>query len=131
MYFISRNNAIYSYIAHTSTMRRYIATLFFAIMMVIVGFYGIYTPLKAHITVSRLEHARLQKQYEELERVKENNKELLSLVDTRKKNINAYIVADDKRQQDCNKRMQFVFDTITQLELKLNSYDTCKVKDKK
>lgn len=131
MYFISRNNAVYHYIAHTNTMRRYIATLFFIITFGITSFYGIYIPLKAHITVSMLERARLQKQYEEIERMRESNKELLVLVDTSKKNINVYLVADDQREQECSKRMQFVFDTISKLGLNLDSYNACSMKDKK
>lgn len=131
MYFISRNNTIYNYIAHTNAKRRYIATLFVLATLVIGGFYGMYMPLKAHIVLQKMERARLQKQYEDGEQTQKSNKELLSLVHMSKKNINDLVVADDKREELCNTRMQFVFDTATKLGLTLNAYGSCTTKDKK
>lgn len=131
MYFISRNNALYSYIAHTSPMRRYAATLFFIGTIVLIGFYAIYAPFRAHIVMNISERARLQKQSEEIDRVRDNNRELLIAVDTSKKNIKDLAVLDDNKEQECTKRMQFLFDTVAQLGLQLNSYASCGVKDKK
>jgi hypothetical protein len=131
MYFISRNNTIYNYIAHTSVKRRYFATLFILAVIVIGCFYGIYMPLAAHISLYKMERARLQKQYEDNELMQKNNKELLSLVHTSKKNMSEFAVADDKKEEYCSQRMQFVFDTTTKLGLMLNGYGSCNIKDKK
>jgi hypothetical protein len=130
MYFIPRNNAIYNYIAHTSSMRRYLATLFVGIIFTGICFYGIYIPLGAHIVLYKAEALRLQKQYEEIGQLDKSGSELLSLIDTGKKNSAAHVVGDDKREEYCNKRMQFVLDTVTKLGLTLNAYGSCKEKDK-
>lgn len=131
MYFISRNNAIYNYIAHTDTKRRYIATLFVLIVFVVIGFYGLYRPLGAHISMYKMERARLQKQYEETADLEKSNKDLLTIIHTNKKNIDEYAIADDARHEVCSQRMQFVFDTVAQAGLTLTMYGSCKEKDKK
>lgn len=130
MYFIPRNNAVYNYIAHTNVKRRYCATLFFVVLFGLVGFYGVYMPLAAHIKLSKIELARLKKQYEETEHIKKSNKEISLLTEASKKNIAASIIADDKQQEHCSKRIQYVFDTVAQLGLVLNSYGSCKEKNK-
>jgi Tfp pilus assembly protein PilO len=130
MYFIPRNNAFYNYIAHTSVKRRYSATLFVLVAIGLIGFYGIYMPLAAHIMMYRTELANLKKQQQESDLLKKNNKELLERIDTNKKNISEHIIADDAKENYCSQRMQFVFDTITKAGLTLISYGSCKGKDK-
>lgn len=131
MYFIPRNNAIYNYIAHTDIKRCYIATLFILAMFGVINFYGIYMPLIANITLLQVELAHLQKQHEDSEQLKKSNKEISISIDTNKKNIADHIVADDKKEVECSKRMQFVFDMVTKSDLALNSYGLCKENDKK
>lgn len=130
MYFISRNNVIYNYIAHTSSKRRYIATLFIVASLVVVCFYGIYIPLSTHIVMYKAEGMRLKKQYEELSQCKKSSNDLSSLVTTGKKNILGYAIPSDKREEHCHKRMLFVLDTISKSGLTLISYGLCKDKDK-
>jgi hypothetical protein len=131
MYFISRNNTIYNYIAHTDSKRRYIATLFVFTAALAAGFYGVYMPLKGHIVLSNAEKIGLQKQYEEVNGFENKSKELSLMIDTYKKNISAHAIAPDQKEEYCSKRMQYVFDTIKQSDLTLNSYGPCKEKDKK
>ena len=131
MYFIPRNNVVYNYIAHINKKRRYSVTLFVFIAMIILGFYGIYKPLIAHITLFKIERTRLQTQYEDIEQLKKTNKELSTHIQASKKNISEQVIADDKKEEYCNSRLQFIFDTITQLGLALNSYGSCKEQDKK
>lgn len=131
MYFIPRNNAFYNYIAHTDTKRRYIATLFLLVIFVVIGFYVLYKPLGGHISMYKMERARLQKQYEESVDLEKSNKDLLTIIHSNKKNIDEYAVADDVRHEVCSQRMQFVFDTVAQAGLTLTGYGSCKEKDKK
>jgi Tfp pilus assembly protein PilO len=131
MYFIPRNNAFYNYIAHTNVKRRYAATLFIMAGILLVGCYGIYKPLNAHIDVCRAELKQMQQKYQESEKLKKNNNEITLLIDTNKKNIKLYAVDNEKKEAYCSERMQFVFDTIAQLGLTLFSYNSCKEKDKK
>jgi Tfp pilus assembly protein PilO len=131
MYFIPRNNIVYNYIAHTDAKRRYIATLFVFIAMIAAGFYGVYMPLKGHIVLSNAEKIGLQKQYEEVGGLENKSKELSLMIDTYKKNISVHAVAAAQKEEYCSGRMQYVFDTIKQSRLTLNSYGPCKEKDKK
>lgn len=131
MYFISRNNKFYNYIAHTTIKRCYFATLFALIIMGIISFYGIYKPLIAHIVLCKTELTHLQKQYEQGNQLERSNGELSLLIDTRKKNIAVHAIADDAKQEWCTKNMQFIFEVITQSHLTLNAYGPCKEKDKK
>jgi Tfp pilus assembly protein PilO len=131
MYFIPRNNAFYNYIAHTNVKRRYAATLFIMLAVILVGFYGIYKPLNAHIDLCTAELRQMQQKYQESEKLKKNNSEIAALIDTNKKNIEMYAVDNEKKEAYCNERMQFIFDTVAQLGLTLSSYSSCKEKDRK
>lgn len=131
MYFIPRNNAIYNYIAHTDIKRRYSATLFVFAIAVTICFYGAYRPLIAHINLYKIERARLQKQCQESRDLEKSNKELFTIIETNKKNINEYVVSDDVRHAVCSQRMQFVFDTAVQAGLVLTGYVSSSEKDKK
>src|SRR3990172_8431868 len=130
MYFIPRNNSVYNYIAHTSSQRRYIATFFIVASLAGICFYGIYTPLSAHIILYKAESARLQKQYAEIGQADKSGQELLLLVETGKKNIAEHAMSADKREEQCHKSMQFILDTITKSGLTLTTYGSCKDKDK-
>lgn len=130
MYFIPRNNAVYNYIAHTDIKRCYIATLFVLAAFGMIGFYCVYMPLAGHITLLKVEIARLQKQQEDGEQLKKSNKEFSTSIDTNKKNIGEHVVEENKKAEECSKRMQFVFDAITKSGLALSSYGSCKEKDK-
>src|SRR5688500_8719659 len=117
MYFIPRNNKFYNYIAHTNIKRCYSATLFVLASATIIGFYGIYKPITAHIMLYKVELTRLKKQYEQGKQLEKSNSELSLLIDTRKKNIGAHIIPDEAQQKWCNKHMQFIFDVIAKLNL--------------
>jgi len=132
MYFIARNNVIYNYIAHTSVMRRYIATIGIVCVFFIGGMYLLYCPLMHYITLYTVERASLQKKYDELMHMNSGTQELSSFIDVSKKNISSHAAASSHEQQEqCHKRMLFVLDTITQLGLQLNAYGSCNTKDKK
>lgn len=130
MYFIARNNAIYNYIAHTSLRRCYSSTLLAVSAFFIVGMYGVYYPLVAHIALLKSECTMLQKKIDEIQELDKSGKELLEGVESGKKNIADYATASDKRIEHCHKRMLFVLDTIAQSGLTLNAYGSCKEKDK-
>jgi hypothetical protein len=130
MYFIARNNKIYNYIVHTSLKRCYLATLFFVGMFACVIFYCVYSPLLFHITLLQSEQAILQKKVDELAQMEKNNKELLTFVETGKKNIADHAVASDTREEHCHKRMLFVMEAITKSGLVLSAYGSCKENDK-
>jgi hypothetical protein len=130
MYFIPRNNAIYNYIAHTSTRRRYLATLFAVVALCAVLYYGAYIPLNNYIIVYKNEIVRLQKQQQEMRQCDKIIQDLSSLVTTSKNNIATCAVETDNREEYCYKRMMFILDTIAQSGLTLSTYGACKEKDK-
>jgi len=130
MYFIARNNAMYSYIAHTSLKRCYMATFIAVCAFFIIGIYGIYYPLLAHITLLKSESITLQKQFDEIAQLDSSRQEMSVSIDSGKKSIADRAVDSSQREEHCHKRMLFVLDTITQSGLTLNAYDSCKVKDK-
>ncbi len=130
MYFIPRNNAIYSYIAHTNAKRRYCATLFVLLALIIISFYGIYIPLNSHILLYKAEIARLQTQYQEMSQLKKQSDEVSSLIATSKKNINDAAIETDKKEDYCNKHMLYILDAIQQKGLILDTYGSCKEMDK-
>lgn len=131
MYFIARNNALYNYIAHTSTLRRYVVTFAVMSLFFVGGLYLIYYPLMSSIAVYKAEQIMLQKKYDELMLMKKKSDELLKSIDEHKKNIDTYALSMDKYDDHCHTKMVFILDTIAQLGLKLNSYGSCKEKDKK
>ncbi|HLW72734.1 MAG TPA: hypothetical protein VKR54_01665 [Candidatus Babeliales bacterium] len=130
MYFIARNNAIYNYIAHTNLRRCYSSTLLAVGAFFVIGMYGVYYPLIAHITLLQSERMMLQKKIDESEQLDKSGKELLAAVESGKKNIADYAIASDKHEEHCHKRMLFVLDTIAQSGLTLSAYGACKEKDK-
>ncbi len=130
MYFIPRNNALYNYIAHTSLKRCYAVTLIAVCAFFIVGIYGIYYPLCAHITLLKSERVLLQKKVDDIAQMEKGNKELSTFIETDKKNIADRAIALDKKEEDCHKRMLFIMDTIAQEGLTLSSYGSCKERDK-
>lgn len=130
MYFIARNNAIYSYIAHTSLRRCYMATLVMICAIFVIGIYGIYYPLVAHIILLQSECTKLQKQCDEIAQCGERNRTLLMSVEASKKNITDRALDSTMKEEHCQKRMSSILDIITQLGLTLNAYGSCKEKDK-
>lgn len=131
MYFIARNNKFYNYIAHTSVLHRYLATFGMVCAFFIGGMYVMYYPLVAYNAVYAVERIDLQKKYDELMQMNKSGQELTVLIELGKKNIAEHALSDDKRQEHCQKRMEFFLDTIAQLGLKLNTYGSCKEHDKK
>lgn len=130
MYFIARNNAIYSYIAHTSLKHCYLATLVAVCAIFVIGIYGIYYPLVSHIILLQAEHAKLQKQCDEMEQCDKTGQELLASVESGKKNIVDRAIDSHMKDEHCHKAMLSILETITQLGLTLNAYGSCKEKDK-
>jgi|SRR4030095_4902956 len=131
MYFIARNNKIYNYIAHTSFTRRYLVTFGVMCVFFIGCFYVLYSPLVDHIITFTAERINLQKKYDDLMQMNKNGNDLSVLIEENKKNISIHALSDDKRHEDCHTKMLFVLDTVAQLGLKLNTYGSCKEKDKK
>ncbi len=130
MYFIARNNAIYNYIAHTSLKRCYLAMLFSFSAFVVVGIYGVYYPLLGHIALLQSECMTLQKKSDDSVQLHKSGKELLTVVESSKKNIDDRAIASDKREEHCHQRMLFVLDSIAKAGLTLNVYGSCNTKDK-
>ena len=130
MYFIARNNAIYNYIAHTRSRRRWMTTLLAVSAIFFIGIYCIYYPLLADSTLLQSERMTLQKKYDELVSLDKSGKELLTFIESGKKNIADRAVVSDKREEHCHKRMLFVLDAIAKSGLTLNAYGSCKEKDK-
>lgn len=130
MYFIPRNNAFYNYIAHTSSRRRYIATLFSLTLLIGICFYGVYAPLNSHIRLYQAECLRLEKQYEEMNQLRKAGQELTALTESNKKNIVEHAIETAVRDEHCNKHMNYVLNAIAQASLTLTMYGSCKEKDK-
>jgi hypothetical protein len=130
MYFIARNNAIYSYIAHTSLRRCYLATLFTVGAFFVIGTYFVYYPLLAHITLLKSEHVALQKKYDEIAQLDKSGQELAIVIEAGKKKIVESAIMPDKRAEECHKRMLFVLDAVAKSGLTLNAYGSCKEKNK-
>ena len=130
MYFIARNNRIYNYIAHTSLRRCYGATLFAVSAFFIIGSYGAYFPLLAHIVLLQSERAILFNKVEELAQFDKSSQELNTSIESGKKKIDDYATVAGNREQGCHKRMLFVLDAVAKSELTLNTYGACKEKDK-
>jgi hypothetical protein len=131
MYFIARNNKLYNYIAHTSLVRRYMVTFGVVCAFFIGGMYLVYCPLTDYIVRYSAERAQLQSKYDELMQMNKSGQELSALIESNKTTISTHGISADKSQEECHKRMLFVLDTIAQLGLKLNAYDSCKEVDKK
>lgn len=131
MYFIPRNNAIYNYLAHTNTKRRYCATLFAFVTCMIGGYYGIYKPLISYILISKTELTRLQRQYRENIDIEKGNAHLSILIHTHKKYVADHVITEDKEEKACNKHRQYIFDLLEKLNIKLSSYGPCKETDNK
>ena len=106
------------------------ATLFMLCAFFVIGTYFVYYPLLAHITLLQSELVMLQKQSDEIAQFDKSGQEIVALVESGKKNIADRAVSSDKREEHCHKRMLFVLDTIAQLGLTLNAYDSCNTKDK-
>lgn len=130
MYFIPRNNAMYNYIAHTSLKRCYMATLFCVGGFLCIVFYCVYFPLSSHILLLQSEQMMLQKKIEDLVKIEKGSKELSSFVESGKKNIADHVITSDNREEHCHKRMLFVMEAVNELGLILNSFGSCKEKDK-
>lgn len=130
MYFIPRNNKFYNYIAHTDLKRCYAATFFCVIIFFVIGLYGIYYPLLAHILLLKTERTSLQKKSDEIEYLDKSKQALSKVVEVNKKYITDHAIVSDKRDEYCHKRMLFVLENITQTGLTLNSYGSCKEQDK-
>ncbi len=75
MYFLSRNNKVYSAIVHTRSRYRYLATLVCGTLLVALWFYGIYSPsvdmTKSYVT----EYDRLQIQAQRIRYIDKVNDE--------------------------------------------------------
>lgn len=130
MYFISRNNKIYSYIAHTSLKRCYMATLMAVCAFFIIGVYGVYYPLCAHIMLLQSERVMLQNKFDAIGQLGKNNEELSLSIESGKKSIDESAIALGKHAEHCHERMLFVLDTVTKLGLTLKTYGSCNTKDK-
>ncbi|HSC24632.1 MAG TPA: hypothetical protein VLB80_00240 [Candidatus Babeliales bacterium] len=131
MYFIPRNNKIYSYIAHTSSQRRYGVTLIAISMFFIIGIYILYYSLTNHIALLKLEYIVLQKKHTELIHVDKGNLELHKLIELGKKNINQHIILPEMYTEYCHKQMLFILNLLNELNIMLNGYGSCQeiVKD--
>ena len=130
MYFIPRNNKIYNYIAHTSSMRRYTGTFVTVCLFFIIGFYCIYYPLLNLIAMYTHERFMLQKKCEEFMQYDKSNQHLSQYIDTKKNSIQTYVRSSSVVQRHYNQTM-FVLQAIAQLGLSLHSYGSSKEKDKK
>jgi hypothetical protein len=96
----------------------------------IIGIYGIYYPLITHIALLQSERVVLHKQCDEIAQLGKNDQELSAFIELGKKNIADRAIDPNMREEHCHKRMLFILDTITQLDLILNTYGSCKEKDK-
>ncbi len=130
MYFIARNNKVYNYIAHTRLTRCYLATLGAVCAFFLIGMYCVYFPLIAHNALLSEERIALQKKSEEIFTMQKNDQELTALLESGKKNLVDRAITNEAREEQSQKRMQFVLDTVAQRGLTLNAYGACAEKDK-
>jgi len=106
------------------------ATFIGVCIFLMIALYGIYYPLDVSITLLQLECIALQKQVGQVELFHKSNQELAILIQNSKKNISDHSTDVSMREKNSHKHMLFILDTFSSLGLMLNTYSSCKEKDK-
>ena len=130
MYFIPRNNAIYNYIAHTDSRRRSLATLFALVCLILFFYCGLYIPLINRIAAYQAELVRLRADYAMMKQINKDELKIAEQIVLAKKNIEQYAVSESIREDQYNKCVQSILNTIKKNGITLHSYGSCKQKDK-
>ncbi len=128
MYFISRNNSIYDFIAHTRVKNRYVCTGFF-VVTILFGAYFLHCLVTTYKDIYLQEVALLQKMYRESQHLEKKNKDLIVMIDSTKNGMMSQ-VQHEKSHDFIKKQVQFVLEALHNAELKLNSYGVQKEKNK-
>jgi hypothetical protein len=131
MYFIARNNKIYNYIAHMSSLYRYCFIMGIVGMMIGTWLYCVYYPLQSYQLLYEREYNDLQKKHEERFRLEQSVKDSGVLIDAAEKTIKAYVLPLHDVDTFFKENLLFVLDLVTQSGLILHSYGAQKIKDKK
>jgi cell division protein FtsB len=127
MYFLSRTNVLYHYIAHVSPRRRYLYTG--VIFILLIGFsYSIYRCVVAYILVYEQELRTLEKKDEQEKAMLQNNNDLEQSIERLKQDVHAFRSLK-KEEEVFTELLFFVLDSARQSGLSVNSYTLQKNKN--
>jgi hypothetical protein len=127
MYFISRNNKFYQYIAHTKYVHRYVFTAI-TIGMFIVGSYFLQQLIDVHDALCAQELKSFRNAHTESKKIGQRNNQLLAILDNAKKNNKAVDVQKNSHEF-FKDQLLFVLESARQSGLVIQSYGAHKEKD--
>lgn len=126
MYFIARNNKIYSYIASIKPLWRYFFTGIVFVGTMAIALYCFYYPLQLYSILLAQERDQLQKKYVECGQIEKLNKQFEQLIELAEKTIHNYAMLNDTYKGG----LSFVIDATQKCGLILQSYNMAKEEDK-
>jgi Tfp pilus assembly protein PilO len=125
MYFIPRNNALYSYVAHTNQKKRYLFTVVFFTLFIIGISYGIIPFLEYYTMMYEQEIKVLEHHYHYARTISKKNHDLKQNIVRIQQELDTH-----KANDICLKnKLLFILDTLQQSGLKINSYGIQKEKN--
>jgi hypothetical protein len=126
MYFIPRNNTIYNYLAHTNKNRRYTATIFICIFLLVICFYGIYQPLTRSMIFYKNEYSQLKTQLQAFNELENSIQNYNALTKASTKRIIAHQKTSEQCHMQCRNHILKMVTLIAQHNLTLHTYSSCK-----
>jgi hypothetical protein len=127
MYFISRNNALYQYIAHTKQIHRYLFTGV-TVCLFVVGSYFLQQLIDAQDNVYAQELRSLRNSHTESKKIGQSNDQLLLTLDNAKKDNKAVDVQKNSHEF-FKDQLLFVLESARQSGLTIQSYSVHKEKN--
>lgn len=128
MYFIARNNKVYSYIASTKSIHRYIFTATLLATVLFVGVYCLYYPLHAYNALLAREIEQSHRKYGECNQLEKQSKDFERQIEGAEKIIQSYTVLSHQ-QNSPKTELLFITDALQRFDLILHSYSVLKEKD--
>jgi Tfp pilus assembly protein PilO len=129
MYFIARNNKVYSYIASKKRLHRYVFTVVIFAVFVFMAVCCIYYPLQSYNALLKQERDQLQKKYAEIRCIQEHNKNCEQSIEKAEKTVEQYATRGNN-QSTIQEDLSFIIDSVQKVGLHLQSYSVVKVIDK-
>lgn len=127
MYFISRNNKFYQYIAHTKTIHRYLFTAI-TVSVFVVSSYFLQQIIDTYDVLYAHELKKLRNTYTEIKKIEQSNDQLLLVLTNAKKDTKAVDVQKDS-SEFFKDQLLFVLESARQSGLAIESYGTHKEKN--
>lgn len=128
MYFITRNNKIYNYIAHTKPRYRYYFTAFM-VCICIIAFYGTQQIIHTYSALYSQELLSLEQKYKNIHVIEKQNRKITAALEQAKQKRTTF--KNNTSSYDFFKeQLLFVLNTAQTSGLIINSYETSQEKDK-